>query len=651
MYSFIKGLWKLKPYLPTQKRLVAGIALVSLLAALLEGVGIGLLLPVLGLLQDNGPSAMRVSMERHQGGKATITVQPLPSIASAAAAPPLEWDTERQPEVSILLPENRDSGASAVPLRLLNRFLPNANRATYAAILCVFVFVAITMKNLAILMSSRLTARLRRSNTEALRNALFRTLQTAQLEAFESTGSGELANLALLETGRCAYGVEFLSLFGQRAGIALCYLAGLLLISWQMTAMTAVTGTVIGLSLRVLYRRLAASGNSIASSSKAVSGYLIERIAGVRLMRLTRMEDQESMRFAGLNEENARATESGMRTTATVTAMSEIMAVAGSMTVIGCAVAWLVVPGLLRGELVLGYALVLLRLQPVVNQLYGLYGQVAHLSGVPANVSRWLEQPRFPKRPFGAVSFENIRNGIEVRDLTFAYPNGTVALDSVSFRFAAGKVTALVGSSGSGKSTIAGLLMRLREPSSGGIFVDGIDYWRFSPDSWHRAIGFVEQDTFFFNETIINNLTYGIDTPAKERVEEAIRQSYLDDVISGLPSGLDTIIGERGVSLSGGQRQRLAIARALLRDPKLLILDEATSALDSISEQQVQAALNNAQHGRTVVVIAHRLSTIRRADRIIVLEDGKVKEEGTWDQLSGRSGVFARFVDASATSI
>lgn len=652
MYSFVQGLWRLRPHLPDQKRVVAGIAVASLLAAVLEGMGIGLLLPVLGLLQDGGQPGIRLSVEPRGGGKSAVSVRPLEPGARLSPAPlPLEWNTERQPELVVALPESGQPGAIEFPLRLLGRLFPGVSRTTCAIILCGLVFLAITVKNLAILVGNRLTARLRRINTEALRNALFRSIETARLQAFENAGPGELANLTLLETGRCAYGLEFLALFGQRAAIALCYLAGLVLISWQMTVMTAVTGGVIGFCLQAMYRRLALSGNSLAESSKAVSGYLIERIAGVRLIRLAHTEEAEAARFAQLNEKNAYALESGMRTSAAVTAMSEVMAVAGSMTVIGCAVAWLVGPGLLRGELVLGYALVLLRLQPVVNQLYGLYGQVAHLSSSPANVSRWLEQPHYPERPFGTAAFQRIGESVEVRDLTFSYPNGTLALDSVSFRIAAGKVTALVGSSGSGKSTVAALLMRLREPDSGNILVDGTDYWQFSPESWQKSIGCVEQDAFFFNATILDNLCYGIERPSPERIDEVIRQSYLEDVVADLPFGLNTMIGERGVSLSGGQRQRLAIARALLRDPKLLILDEATSALDTISEQQVQAALNNAQQGRTVVVIAHRLSTIRRADRIVVLEDGKVKEEGTWEELLGRSGVFARFLHASVTSV
>jgi len=212
----------------------------------------------------------------------------------------------------------------------------------------------------------------------------------------------------------------------------------------------------------------------------------------------------------------------------------------------------------------------------------------------------------------------------------------------------AGKTIALVGESGSGKSTIASLLLRFRAPTEGTIEVDGIDYWEFSPATWHQNVAVVEQEAFLFHDTLANNIGYGFPDVTRDAIRLAVNRAHLDDVVTRLPDGLETIVGERGTMLSGGQRQRLAIARALVRDPKILILDEATSALDSISEKQVQAAIRDAQEGRTVVVIAHRLSTIRHADHIVVLSQGRVVEQGTWEELENLNGTFSRFIGSGA---
>ena len=222
-----------------------------------------------------------------------------------------------------------------------------------------------------------------------------------------------------------------------------------------------------------------------------------------------------------------------------------------------------------------------------------------------------------------------------------------MALADVAFDIPAGQTVALVGSSGSGKSTIASLLLRLREPTAGRIVADGADYWEYSPASWHARLGMVEQEAFLFHDTVANNIQFGRQGVTPEQLRRAVAAAHLDDVIRGLPQGLETVVGERGTMLSGGQRQRLAIARAVVANPQLLILDEATSALDNVSERQVQAALDEARHQRTVVVIAHRLSTVRSADWIVVLDHGRVAEQGTWDELTARGGQFSRLLKSA----
>jgi ATP-binding cassette subfamily B protein len=217
-------------------------------------------------------------------------------------------------------------------------------------------------------------------------------------------------------------------------------------------------------------------------------------------------------------------------------------------------------------------------------------------------------------------------------------------LQDVDFTVPVGQTVALVGASGSGKSTLAAILLRFRAPSSGRITVDGVDYWEFSPESWHRATALVEQDAFLFHGTLRENIVYGWANATDEAIQRAIAVANLSDVVAEMPNGLDALVGERGAMVSGGQRQRIAIARAVIRDPSILILDEATSHLDAVSEQLVQQALVNASRGRTTIVIAHRLSTIREADKLIVLDHGRIVEQGTWEALETAGGAFQRLL-------
>ena len=340
----------------------------------------------------------------------------------------------------------------------------------------------------------------------------------------------------------------------------------------------------------------------------------------------------------------ASAVETYSRAVAELPAVIECLAVMGAMMLMTSAYWMLVVPGHMTAVELSGFGLFLLRLMPLVTRVYGAQGNLIYLASSVREVTRWLEMPIFPDRPFGSTTIDALRQGIEIRDLSFAYPDGSQALTDVSFTIPAGKMVALVGRSGSGKSTLASLLLRLRPPTSGKVLVDGIDYWELSAESWHNRVAVVEQDVFMFNDTLSANIAYGTPAPTDSQIAAVIEASQMTEVVAALPAGLDSQIGERGVSLSGGQRQRLAIARALFRNPDFLILDEATSHLDSVSEKLVQTAIAEATRGRTTLVIAHRLSTIRRADWIVVLDGGRVAEQGTWEALTAAEGIFTGLV-------
>jgi subfamily B ATP-binding cassette protein MsbA len=260
-------------------------------------------------------------------------------------------------------------------------------------------------------------------------------------------------------------------------------------------------------------------------------------------------------------------------------------------------------------------------------------------------VSRLLAIPNdIADRP-GAGTAATVRTGIAFEKVTFSYDGRRQVVRDLDLTIRAGEIVALVGSSGAGKTTLVSLLPRFFDPDSGRIAIDGVDIRDLTVASLRSLIGMVTQETLLFNDSVYANIAYGrIDLPL-ERVREAAAAAYADEFIMQLPHGYESVIGESGLRLSGGQRQRLAIARALLKDAPLLILDEATSQLDSQSEALVQKALYNLMQGRTTLVIAHRLSTVMKADRIVVMEGGRLVEEGSHDQLLTLGGTYKRLYD------
>jgi len=306
---------------------------------------------------------------------------------------------------------------------------------------------------------------------------------------------------------------------------------------------------------------------------------------------------------------------------------------------------------LIGGWLVIGGDARLGTLVAFVTLLRRLYGPASELASVHVDL---VTSYAYFERVYGvldltpairnapdAVKLAEVRGEIEIRNVTFEYRPGVAALEGVSLHIPAGSTLALVGPSGSGKSTLAALLARLWEPTRGAILLDGQDLRRLELKSLRSRIGVVTQETYLFHATVAENLRYGRPDATDAEVIAAARAAQIHELIAALPQGYDTLVGERGLRLSGGERQRIAIARALLKDPRILVLDEATSSLDAVNEALVQAALVPLMKGRTTLIIAHRLSTIRNADAIAVLEKGRLRELGSFDDLMGKPGLFA----------
>lgn len=595
LFEIVANLFRLRPFIGARPWLVVAVILCATLSAIFEMLGIGLLIPLIALFQNK----------------------------------PEEYLTGQY-------------------LGQIPKMFPDRGGSFFVWLFAMLVIGAIAAKNVLFISYQRLQARFSRDVSTNLRNALYRRLESASLHVFEQRPAGEMIIAYSTETLRTQGAVDFLLLFVQRSLLALFYLCGLVYISWEFSLATLCLMSLVGGSTLIFFRRIKLHGDQRSNLQRELHGYIGGVIAGVRVIRATRAESQSYERFSKLNRELGEAEVNGTFYSSLMTPATELFAVSGAVVLLALTNMWLIQPGRLHPSKLMGIGVVLIRLLPLLNQLYGITGQLVYFGAGVREVLRWLGVPLFPSRPFGTSTFERVNREVRIEGLGFTFPNGKVALADINLTIPAGKTVALVGSSGSGKTTLASLLLRLREPSTGRILIDGADYWDFTADSWHRRLGMVEQEAFLFNDSIRNNITVGCPQCTPAEVEHAIRVAHLGDVIAQLPAGLDSVVGERGTMLSGGQKQRLAIARAMVRDPQLLILDEATSALDNVSEREVQAALDEARSGRTSVVIAHRLSTIRNADIIVVLEHGKIVEQGTWDSLEKSSGRFSALLAAAS---
>jgi subfamily B ATP-binding cassette protein MsbA len=293
------------------------------------------------------------------------------------------------------------------------------------------------------------------------------------------------------------------------------------------------------------------------------------------------------------------------------------------------------------------FVVALLMLYEPVKRLAGIHNIFQQALGASQKVFEYLDRDQQIKERPGAVKLARFEKSIVFENVSFRYPSAPdrVVLDSIQLEVKAGEIVAVVGPSGAGKTTLANLVPRFYDVEKGAVRIDGRDIRDLRLAPLREKISIVAQDTFLFNDTVANNIGYGLPDATHEQIREAARNALAEEFILRMPQGYETIIGERGQKLSGGQRQRLAIARALLKNAPILILDEATSHLDTESERLVQQALQNLMADRTVIVIAHRLSTVRQANKIVVLDSGRMVETGRHEDLVGRGGVYQRLYE------
>ncbi len=419
----------------------------------------------------------------------------------------------------------------------------------------------------------------------------------------------------------------------------IAYAVIMLVISWQITLFALPAFVILYMVTQIIVRKIKAHSGEMAFESKTLNKKVIEILSVIPLVKISNTEAFEKKHYKEISDRQSflgfriRALQQAIRP------VQEITLLILALLLFGILLSVLVYSNQANAPAFLVYFYLVVSSASKLGAIVNFRGQLAQASAPLQHIEDVLSDEGKEFVPDGEQNFEKLKNVIAIHKLGFKYPDGTTALHDVTLNIKRGKMTAIVGPTGSGKTTLINLLIRFYDVSPGSILIDGTDIRDFNASSLRAHIGLVSQDTLLLHETLKENITYGLKVSEKE-ITDAIRRSRLDVVVSKLPDGLNTLIGDRGVKLSGGEKQRVAIARALLKDAELLILDEATSALDSKTETLIKEAIDEAVSGRTTLVIAHRLSTIQHADTIVVLDEGKTVEQGTLDELLMKKGKF-----------
>ena len=479
-----------------------------------------------------------------------------------------------------------------------------------------------------------------------LRTDVFASMIRRDGRFFDRQTSGELTDRLIRDTQQASWWSQHLVMKGFLGTIELAGpLIAALLLNWRMAAAMLGLAPILVLIRRFITPREQAALRTERELAGAVRSFAQEAIAGRRFIRASQTQAHSQARLQELNER--LLTEGSYRVTTLASYQHNMWMTArglGLLLVFAVGIAETAAGRTTPGTLA-AFVLTTMLFYSALGFMLDYYTMLHRLLAPWRRVAPLLEEPAdAPAHSPGTVAAGP--PGVTFSDVSFAYTDDREApLHDVGFDVAPGEFLAIVGPTGSGKTTVADLLMRYYTPQAGVVSVNGVDVSALPAHELRRVVGIVPQDTALLNESIRENLQIAAPDADDRTLEEAMRAAELHDFAASLPNGYDTVIGDRGVRLSGGQRQRLAIARVLLQDPPLLILDEATSSLDSLTERRIQAALDRASEGRTVIAIAHRLATIINADRVLVLDGGRIVDQGTVAELRQRDGLFRAMYD------
>lgn len=474
-----------------------------------------------------------------------------------------------------------------------------------------------------------------------VRSVLFRKFQKMPLSYYDRQQTGTVMSYITNDVSAMQSAiVDNLIELVTESSILIGSLAMMIYLDWKLSLLTLMTIPLVGFAMKIFGRKLKRSSTVIQERAAEITSLLQESISAIRVVKSFVRETYEIRRFEEQNWKNFQAAMKNVKLSSLLTPTVEFLAAIAVTFIVWFGGYEVVNEVITAGELVafLTYAV---NLANPVKRLSRVYAAIQRAMAAADRVFAVMDLDEKIIDVPGAKPLPPIKGEVEFRDITFSYKEGQPALQHISLKAEPGQMIALVGPSGSGKSTIANLIPRFYDVDSGTISIDGHDIRQVTADSLREQIGLVPQETMLFSTTVMENIRYGRLDATDEEVIEAARAANAEEFIKDLPEGYNTRLGERGLNLSGGQRQRLAIARAILKNPRVLILDEATSALDTESEKIVQDALDKLMVGRTSFVIAHRLSTIFNADQIFVVENGHLREHGTHEELLAAGGLYS----------
>ncbi len=583
------SVWRLFGFLKDHTRLIAGIILVSLAVALLEGVVVGLMFP---LIQ-----------------------------AGVKQAPHGNYP------------------------KFLDMFFNSGSIVQRLQITAVFLLIAAVMKNACVYAGSLLSSRLQMAVVRHFRMRCIQQLMRVGMNYFNYRKSSDFQIIIDGYTESVTGAIVTLTSSAlPQFFITMLLSVVLFLVSWKFTLVAVILVVCASLLVHRLSRNILLASKIAYEGRQVFNRGLLDIINGMKLIRLFSRQEYAEHMFRKNVEVSNQAKYRSDKLLLCVAPAFEAIGI-GMLALIVFFGAWVTAgePGWVTALFM--FVIVLSRLITPIKILNHTRATIIEKIPVLKEITGLLDDQGKEYVVNGTVPFIKLKSSIEFNNVSFSYaPHLPVVIKQMNFSIPQGAKTAIVGPSGSGKSTLIELLLRFYDPQQGVINVDGIDLKTLEIHDWRRAVGVVTQDVFLFNDTVRNNIAFAQPDATGAQVQEAAMKAYAHEFICDLPNGYDTMIGERGVLLSGGQRQRLAIARAILTGPQIMVFDEATAALDSQSEQYVQEAIGQLGKGKTVIVIAHRLSTVFDADKIIVVDRGQIVEFGTHQQLLVQGGLYAKLV-------
>lgn len=565
-----------------------------------------------------------------------------PKVTLKQAFKTIIWPRRNLVFVGLILIIIRSLSGFVLPLQskvLLDEVVPNKDYTQLYALIAI-VIGAISVQAITSFLLTKVLSIQAQYLISELRAEVQRKVLTLPISFFDNTKSGALVSRIMsdVEGVRNLIGTGLVQLIGG-SFTAIVTLIILIKMNVWMTLFTFVPLSIFGLIALKSFKYIRPIFRARGKINAEVKGRLTETLGGIRVIKAFNAEEQESKIFEKGVADIFINVKKSMTATAIMTSSSTFLIGLATTGVMGIGGYYMIQGTLTFGDFIQFTFLLAFMVAPIVQMsnigsqlteaLAGLdrTEELMNMSAEEDDVSRTIELDKVD----GEINFD---------DVSFSYEAGKQVLHNINFQVPAGSVTALVGSSGSGKSTIAGLSATFLNPKSGTITIDNQDMSKVKLSSYRKNLGVVLQDEFLFEGTIRENILFPRPNATEEELQNAVNAAYVNEFTDRFDDGLDTLIGERGVKLSGGQRQRLAIARAILADPRILILDEATSSLDTESEALIQKSLSELIKNRTTIVIAHRLSTIKKADQILVIESGKIAERGKHDELINAKGRY-----------